>query len=107
MNNVRKRMETIMNIKAPTIDSKLLISLSKSGRNVLAYIIDSRMTGSSTIMLDKLDISNYIASHVGKKEANTWNVDRGIKDLISNGVLDRPPVYKEGLYNLNLNLLSK
>jgi len=101
-----RTMETVVNMKVPTIDSKLLVSLSKSGRNVLAYIIDHRRD-TSTIKLDKLEVSNYIATNIGRKEANTWNVERGIKDLISNGVLNRPAVYKVDLYNLNIKLLSK
>lgn len=99
-------METVINIKKPTIDSKLLVSLSKSGRNVLAYIIDNHMQDSNVIRLDKLDIAVYIANKIGRSDANTWNVDRGIKDLKKLGVI-YPSKSVQGMYIVNLELLSK
>ena len=96
----------MVNMRKPTIDSKLLVNLSKSGRNVLAYIIDKHMGDNNVIRIDRLDMSNYIAEHVGKKESNTWNVDRGVKDLVSNDVLV-PSKSVDGVYIINTKLLSK
>lgn len=93
----------ILNVRKPTIDAKLLIDLNQAGRNILAYIIDRKMT-EHKVVIDKVDIINYLAEKISKPYANTLNVNRGLRDLIDSEVLI--PSGKEEYY-INFNLLSK
>ncbi len=94
----------ILNVKKPTIDSHLLITLSQSGRNILAYIIDKKMTGDNWFTVDKVDMINYLAEKISKPYANTLNVNRGIRDLIEAKVISK---ISGNDYSIDINLLSK
>lgn len=71
--------------KKAIIHTDVLFRLNKSGRNVLAYIIDN--TTGDDVYLDPIDIVNYLSHHISQSQANTVNVKRGIKNLIDKGVL--------------------
>jgi hypothetical protein len=70
------------------ISSEVLFKLSKSGRNVLGYVIDKAMQKDNEhVVLDTPSITEYLVERIEKKQANYYNVRRGIKDLEANLVI--------------------
>lgn len=88
-----------------TIDSQLLLTLSSVGRNLLAYIIDKQLANAPNIFLDKVEITRYYSERINPSYANTYNVIRGIKNLLENHVIAESTA--PGEYFLNLKLISK
>jgi hypothetical protein len=74
--------------KKATVSTELLFKLTKAGRNVLGYIIDRALRqDNNEVVLDHPSITDYLKYRVDIKQANYFNVRRGIKDLIANNVI--------------------
>lgn len=95
--------------KQALIDSKLLFVLTKAGRNILGYIIDRALRRDNPeVVLDVPSITEYLTHRVEKKQANYFNIRRGIKDLIEHQVItmidkDQYP----DTYRINQTLISE
>jgi hypothetical protein len=70
------------------ISSELLFNLTKAGRNILGYIIDRALRPDNNyVVLDQKSITEYLEQRIDAKQANYYNIRRGIKDLIEKGVI--------------------
>ncbi len=91
------------NYKSANINAGLLFSLSKAGRAVLAYVIDKMDIAKGDVIFPKVDILNYISNNADLG-ATTTTVNRGIKDLIDNGVFIQDE-HIDSLYHINKDLV--
>ncbi len=91
------------NYKSANINAGLLFSLSKAGRAVLAYVIDKMDIAKGDVIFPKVDILNYISNNADLG-ATTTTVNRGIKDLIDNGVFIQDE-HIDSLYHVNKDLV--
>lgn len=97
------------------ISPDLLMSLNKSGRNILYYIskealanpLDTRIADSGTIFitieLNPLKVMTYLEPKIGK-QATSYNVQRGINNLKQNGVLIE--LIRGTVFRINPKLVS-
>jgi hypothetical protein len=79
---------TIPPVKKAVISSDLFLDLSKSGRQILVFIIDVALTeGNDTVILDIPSISKFLSYKLDSKQANYYTIRRGIRDLLQQAVI--------------------